>query len=94
MVWGTGGQMPPLFLPWRKVSDMADLAVICGNCGARFRYSERIFKEIEAQNFCPACRQQWGGFDKIAQYLDKRRELKALESELESQEGFTVEFVD
>ncbi len=91
---GHWGADAPFFLPWPEVSDMAGLAVICGNCGARFPYSEKIFKEIEAQNFCPACRQQWRGFDKIAHYLDKKRELEALESELERQEGFTVEFED
>ncbi len=73
---------------------MGGLVVICENCGTRFPYSEKIFKEIEEQNFCPACRQQWRGFDKIVHYLDKRRELKALERELEKQGGFKVEFED
>ena len=73
---------------------MGGLVLICGNCGTRFPYSEVIFKEIEAQNFCPACRQQWRGFDKIVSYLDKKRELKDLEIELEKQEGFKVEFED
>ena len=73
---------------------MGGLVVICENCGARFPYSEVIFKEIEAQNFCPACRQQWRGFHKIVHYLDRKRELEALENELEKQEGFNVEFED
>ena len=73
---------------------MGGLVVICGHCGARFPYSEKIFKEVEAQNFCPACRQQWKGFGTIAHYVDKKRELEALEKELEKQEGFRVEFED
>ncbi len=71
---------------------MGDLVLICGHCGTRFPYSEAMFKEIEAQNFCPACRQQWRGFDKIVSYLDKRRELKDLEIEMKKLEGFKVEF--
>lgn len=73
---------------------MGVLVVICENCGARFPHSEKIFKEVEAQNFCPACRQQWKGFGSIVHYLDKKRELEALERELEKQEGFRVEFED
>jgi hypothetical protein len=80
---------------------MGDLVVICGNCGARFPYSEKIFKEVEAQNFCPACRQQWRGFETIAHFQDKKRELEdkkreleALKKELKKQEGFRVEFED
>ncbi len=73
---------------------MGGLVVICENCGTKFPYSEKIFKEIKAQNFCPACRQQWRGFDKIIHYLEKKRELEALESELEKQEGFKVESED
>jgi len=73
---------------------MGGLVVICENCGTRFPSREKIFKEIEAQNFCPACRQQWRGFEKIVNYLDKMQELKALERELEKQGGFTVEFED
>ena len=70
---------------------MRGLVVICENCGTRFPCSEKIFKEVEAQDFCPACRQQWVGFDKIVHYLDRKRELEALESELQKQEGFKVE---
>ncbi|UCD70855.1 MAG: hypothetical protein JSW70_07580 [Syntrophobacterales bacterium] len=73
---------------------MGGLVVICANCKTRFPYSEKIFKEIDAQNFCPACRQQWTGFDKIAHYLDKKREITALERELEKQEGFEIESED
>ena len=73
---------------------MGNLIVICRNCETRFPHSEKIFKEIEAQNFCPACRQQWSGFNRIIHYLEKKRELKDLERELEEQEGFKVEFED
>ena len=55
---------------------------------------EKIFKEIKAQNFCPACTHQWTGFDKIIHYLEKKRELEALENELKQQEGFKIESED
>jgi transcription initiation factor IIE alpha subunit len=86
--------MPPSLFPWPEAPSMGGLIVICGNCETRFPYSEKIFKEIEAQNFCPACRQQLRGFNKIIHYLEKKRELKALERELEEQEGFKVESED
>ena len=89
-----GADAPSSLLPWPEVFKMGGLVVICGNCGARFPYSEKIFKEVEAQNFCPACRQQWRGFGTIVHYLDKKRELEALERELEKKEGFKVEFDD
>ncbi len=73
---------------------MGGLVVICGNCGARFPYSEKIFQEVEAQNFCPACRAQWKGFGAIFYYLKKKQELEALEKELDKREGFRVEFED
>jgi hypothetical protein len=42
----------PFFLfPWLEVCEMKGLVVICGNCGARVPYSEKIFKEVKAQNF-------------------------------------------
>ena len=73
---------------------MGGLVVVCENCGTRFPYGEEILKEIRTQNFCPACTQQWKGFDKIIRYLEKKRELEALESELKQQEGFKVESED
>ncbi|MCK5552485.1 MAG: hypothetical protein KAJ09_05010 [Deltaproteobacteria bacterium] len=73
---------------------MGGLVVVRENCGTGFPYGEKIFKEIKAQNFCPACTHQWTGFDKIIHYLEKKRELEALENELKQQEGFKIESED
>jgi hypothetical protein len=42
----------------------------------------------------PPCSQQWKGFGNIVHYLDKKRELEALDGKLERGEGFMVEFKD
>ena len=98
-VWGA--DTPSFLLSSSGVSRMEDLFAIYGNYEAKFPYSQRIFKEVEAQNFGPACRQQWKGFGIIVHYQDKKRaledmkrELEVLEKELEKQEGFRVEFED
>ena len=70
------------------------MVVIRENSGTRFPCSEKTFRDIKAQNCCPVCTKQWRGFEKIINYVEKKRELQALEGGLKQGEGFKAEIED
>jgi len=89
-----GADAPLFFSPNQRYPTWEVWLLSARIVGLGFPTARRFSKRSRRKIFALHVDDNGGGFDKIIHYLEKKRELEALESELKKQEGFKVESED